>query len=110
MARNVRAAFLLSYLAKHTRRAYASDLEHWFAFCGAMTVDPLAASRAHVDTFAFAGTATSASRRRVRQTAALSSREPLEVENSGPLLRPFRYVSIDSEVLGARGMDMIANR
>ena len=32
---------------------------------------------------AFAGTATAASRRRVRQTAALSSRPPVEVEKSG---------------------------
>ena len=52
MARNVRAAFLLSYSAKHTRRAYASDLEDWFAFCDAVGVEPLSASRAHVDTWA----------------------------------------------------------
>ncbi len=46
------AAFLLSYPTKHTRRAYASDLSAWFAFCDAVGVDPLAASRAHVDTWA----------------------------------------------------------
>jgi site-specific recombinase XerD len=52
MARNVRAAFLLSYSAKHTRRAYASDLEDWFAFCDAVGVEPLSASRVYVDTWA----------------------------------------------------------
>ena len=47
---------------------------------------------------AFAGTAVTASRRRVCQTAALSSREPVEAANSGPLARPPWYVSIASEV------------
>src|ERR1019366_8398464 len=51
-ARNVEAAFLVSYSARHTRRAYASDLRDWFAFCDAVGVDPLAASRAHVDAWA----------------------------------------------------------
>ena len=32
------------------------------------------------------------------QTAALSSREPVEAANSGPLVRPPWYVSIASEV------------
>jgi site-specific recombinase XerD len=51
-ARNVKAAFLLSYPTSHTRRAYASDLSAWFAFCDTVGVDPLAASRAHVDAWA----------------------------------------------------------
>src|ERR1035437_9598127 len=49
-ARDVEAAFLLSYSVGHTRRAYATDLAEWFAFCKTMNVDQLAASRAHVDT------------------------------------------------------------
>jgi hypothetical protein len=51
-ARNVEAAFLLSYPTSHTRRAYASDLGAWFEFCDSMSIDPLAANRAHFDAWA----------------------------------------------------------
>jgi integrase/recombinase XerD len=41
--------FLVGYTG-HTRRAYANDLNHWFAHCAA--TDPLAATRSTVDVYA----------------------------------------------------------
>ena len=45
------AAFLLGYEGA-TRAAYGRDLRHWFDWCAAHDLDPLAAQRAHVDAYA----------------------------------------------------------
>ena len=45
------ASFLLGYCGQ-TRDAYRRDLHSWFLFCADLGVDPLAASRAHVDAYA----------------------------------------------------------
>jgi len=87
MARNVRAAFLLSYSAKHTRRAYASDLEDWFAFCETMSVDPLAASRAHVDTWA-------------RSLAEIDGRTPATVARKLSAVSGFFRYALNEDVIG----------
>jgi site-specific recombinase XerD len=87
VARNVRAAFLLSYSAKHTRRAYASDLEDWFAFCQAMSVDPLAAGRAHVDTWA-------------RSLAEIDGRTPATVARKLSAVSGFFRYALNEDVIG----------
>ena len=46
------AGWLLGYGSPHTRRAYARDLTRWVAWCDQLDVDPLAADRVHVDTWA----------------------------------------------------------
>jgi site-specific recombinase XerD len=86
MARNVRAAFLLSCSAKHTRRAYASDLEDWFAFCEALSVDPLAASRAHVDTWA-------------RSLAEIDGRTPATVARKLSAVSGFFRYAVNEDVI-----------
>jgi site-specific recombinase XerD len=50
-ADQVAAAFLLGYQGS-TRSAYGRDLARWFEFCRSIGVDPLEASRAHVDAWA----------------------------------------------------------
>jgi site-specific recombinase XerD len=87
IARNVRAAFLLSYSAKHTRRAYATDLEDWFVFCQAMSVDPLAASRAHVDTWA-------------RKLAEIEGRTPATVARKLSAVSGFFRYAVNEDVIG----------
>ncbi len=48
---DVARAFLLGY-QENTRAAYARDLGEWFAWCEGHEVDPLQASRLHVDAYA----------------------------------------------------------
>lgn len=50
-AEQVAALFLLSY-KQTTRQAYAVDLRQWFAWCELFDVDPLAARRPHVESWA----------------------------------------------------------
>lgn len=50
-AEQVANAFLLGYVER-TRSAYQSDLRAFFTWCSAHDLNPLAASRAHVDAFA----------------------------------------------------------
>jgi integrase/recombinase XerD len=45
------AAFLLAYEG-HTRAAYSRDLREWFNWCAEYDLDPLDATRGHVDVFA----------------------------------------------------------
>jgi site-specific recombinase XerD len=86
-ARNVEAAFLLSYSARHTRRAYASDLRDWFAFCDAVGVDPLAASRAHVDAWA-------------RSLAEIDGRTPATVARKLSAASGFFRYALNEDVIG----------
>lgn len=46
------AGWLLGYNSPHTRRAYGRDLTGWADWCARLDVDPLAAERVHVDTWA----------------------------------------------------------
>jgi integrase/recombinase XerD len=50
-AQDLAAAFLLAYQG-HTRNAYSRDLREWFTWCSDHDLDPLAATRGHVDAFA----------------------------------------------------------
>ena len=86
-ARDVEAAFLLSYSAGHTRRAYATDLAEWFAFCQTMSVDPLAASRAHVDAWA-------------RKLAELDGRTPATVARKLTAVAGFYRYAVNEDVVG----------
>ncbi len=86
-ARDVEAAFLLSYPTSHTRRAYASDLGAWFAFCDAVGVDPLAASRAHVDTWA-------------RALAEIDGRAPATVARKLTAVSGFYRYAVSEDVIG----------
>jgi integrase/recombinase XerD len=49
-AETLAAAFLLSHHG-HTRRAYARDLTHYFAWCATHGIDVLAVRRPHVDAY-----------------------------------------------------------
>lgn len=46
------AGWLLSFASEHTRRAYRADLQRWGQFCADHDIDPLAATRGHVDAWA----------------------------------------------------------
>ena len=85
-ARDVEAAFLLSYLASHTRRAYASDLGEWFAFCQAISVDPLIVSRAHVDSWA-------------RKLAEIDGRTPATVARKLSALSGYYSYALTEDVI-----------
>lgn len=50
-AEDVAVAFLLGYSGR-TRDAYGVDLREWMTWCQSHGVDPLAATRAHVDAYA----------------------------------------------------------
>jgi len=49
-AKDVAVAFLLGY-GKRTRDAYGADLRDFFTWCDAVGVEPLAATRAHIDAY-----------------------------------------------------------
>jgi site-specific recombinase XerD len=86
-ARDVEAAFLLSYSVDHTRRAYASDLGEWFAFCQAISVDPLIVSRAHVDSWA-------------RKLAEIDGRTPATVARKLSAVSGFYRYAVNEDVIG----------
>ena len=78
---------MLSYSAGHTRRAYATDLAEWFAFCQTMSVDPLAASRAHVDAWA-------------RKLAEIDGRTPATVARKLTAVSGFYRYAVNEDVIG----------
>ncbi|MGD0284806.1 MAG: tyrosine-type recombinase/integrase [Acidimicrobiales bacterium] len=86
-ARDVEGAFLLSYPASHTRRAYATDLSEWLAFCDSVSVDPLAASRAHVDAWA-------------RKLAEIDNRAPATVARKLSAVSGFYRYAVNEDVIG----------
>lgn len=47
--RELVAGWLLQYRSENTRTAYRSDFARWVAWCGAHGLDPLAATRGHVN-------------------------------------------------------------
>jgi site-specific recombinase XerD len=83
----VEAAFLLSYSVSHTRRAYATDLGEWFSFCNAISLDPLAASRAHVDAWA-------------RKLAEIDGRTPATVARKLTAISGFYRYAVNEDVIG----------
>ena len=85
-ARDVEAAFLLAYSAGHTRRAYATDLAEWFDFCGELGVDPLAASRAHIDAWA-------------RKLAEIDGRTPATVARKLSAVSGFYRYGVNEDVI-----------
>ena len=86
-ARDVAAAFLLSYSAKRTREAYESDLEQWFEFCSAVGVDPLAASRAHVDAWG-------------RKLSEIDDRTPATVARKLSTVSGFYRYAVNEDLIG----------
>jgi site-specific recombinase XerD len=50
--RRLVAGWLLGYASANTRRAYASDVAAWLAFCAAHGVGALKATRTHIDAWA----------------------------------------------------------
>lgn len=45
-------SFLMRYRVEHTRKSYEIALRQWFTFCDLANVDPLEASRTHIELFA----------------------------------------------------------
>jgi site-specific recombinase XerD len=86
-ARDVEAAFLLSYSVGHTRRAYATDLAEWFEFCATVGVEPLVASRAHVDAWA-------------RKLAEIDGRTPATVARKLTAVSGFYRYALNEDVIG----------
>ncbi len=86
-ARDLEAAFLLSYPSRHTRRAYATDLGEWFDFCGSISIDPLLASRAHVDSWA-------------RKLAEIDGRTPATVARKLSAVSGFYRYAVNEDVIG----------
>lgn len=86
-ARDVEVAFLLAYSAGHTRRAYATDLAAWFEFCSAVGVDPLVASRAHVDAWA-------------RKLAEIDGRTPATVARKLTAIGGFYRYAVNEDIVG----------
>lgn len=85
-AEKLGAAFLLGYSGE-TRAAYRRDLAKWFAFCADLRVDPLGASRAHVDAYA-------------RQQAEVEGRSPATVARRLSALSGFyRYALGEDAIL-----------
>jgi site-specific recombinase XerD len=78
---------LLSYSAGHTRRAYATDLADWFEFCTAVGVDPLAASRAHVDAWG-------------RKLSEIDDRTPATVARKLSTLSGFYRYAVNEDLIG----------
>jgi site-specific recombinase XerD len=82
----VAAAFLLGY-SGHTRAAYRRDLAEWFAFCSEMGIEPLAARRAHIDSWA-------------RKLAELDGRAPSTVARKLSATAGFYRYAVDEDVIG----------
>jgi len=90
----VAVAFLLSYSATHTRRAYATDLREFFTFCDDVGMEPLAASRAHVDTWA-------------RELAEIDGRTPATVARKLSAVSGFYRYAVNEDVLARNPVDAV---
>jgi site-specific recombinase XerD len=86
-ARQVEVAFLLSCSSAATRRAYTSDLAEWFVACIEMGVDPLRASRVHVDAWA-------------RKLAEVDGRTPTTVARKLSAVSGFYRYAVNEDVIG----------
>jgi len=84
-ADDVARAFLLGY-AGHTRAAYARDLADWGRFCEQVGVDPLQATRAHVDAYA-------------RSLAELEHRSPATVARRLSALAGFYRYALSEDLI-----------
>jgi site-specific recombinase XerD len=85
-ADRVAAGYLLSY-SGHTRGAYRRDLTGWFGFCTDLGVDPLDATRAHVDAFA-------------RQGSEIDGLSPTTVARKLSCLSGFYRYAVNEDVIG----------
>jgi integrase/recombinase XerD len=84
-AEDLAAAFLLAY-SGHTRAAYSNDLREWFGWCSDHDLDPLEATRGHVDAFA-------------RTTAEVDHRSPATVARRLSTLSSFyRYAEVEDAI------------
>ena len=83
-AERLAVAFLLAYQGA-TRDAYGRDLRRWFSWCAAHDVDPLAAQRAHVDTYA-------------RTLAEVKGRSPSTVARHLSTLSGFYRYAVNEDV------------
>jgi site-specific recombinase XerD len=84
-ADDVARAFLIGYEG-HTRSAYAGDLADWGRFCGQVGVDPLEATRVHVDAFA-------------RSLAEVDQRSPATVARKLSTLSGFYRYALTEELV-----------
>lgn len=83
---DVAGAFLLAYTG-NTRLAYRRDLTDFFSFCASIGVDPLRASRVHVDAFA-------------RKLGELDSMSPATVARKLSSVSGFFNYALNEEVVG----------
>ncbi len=84
-AQELATAFLLGYSGS-TRTSYGYDLATWFTFCADHDLDPLAATRAHVDAFA-------------RQMDEVEVLSPATVARRLSTLSGFYRYAVDEEVI-----------
>lgn len=84
-ADDVARAFLLGY-SGHTRAAYARDLADWGRFCEQLGIDPLQATRAHVDAYA-------------RSLAELENRSPATVARRLSALAGFYRYALSEDLI-----------
>jgi integrase/recombinase XerD len=84
-ARDLARAFLLGHTAA-TRDAYRRDLASWFEFCDDVAVEPLAATRHHVDAYA-------------RQQSEVEGRSPATVARHLSTLSGFYTYAVGEEAI-----------
>ncbi|GAA0424689.1 tyrosine recombinase XerC [Acrocarpospora corrugata] len=91
----LKKAWLVSFTSPHTRAAYGTDLDQWFAFCADHELNPLQAVRVHGDAFARwldAGPAPTAPRTLARKLSAISSWYGYATEEGVLATNPFAKV------------------
>ena len=84
---DVAAAFLLAY-SGNTRSAYHRDLTHFFAWCTRHDLDPLAATRGHVDAYA-------------RTLAEVEGRSASTVARKLSTLSGYYRYAVDEEIIAS---------
>jgi len=84
-AAHLASAFLLGYSGS-TRAAYSRDPADWFSFCADHDLDPLAASRAHVDAYA-------------RQLDEMEGRSPATVARRLSTLSGYYRYAVNEDVV-----------
>src|SRR5205823_6624810 len=92
-AEDVRVRFLLSLSSENTRAAYARDLADWGAWLAEHDLDPLGATRAHVDAYA--------------RDLEAQGRSPATVARRLATLAGYYRYAVDEDVLARSPVDRV---
>lgn len=92
-AEDIALAFLVSH-SGHTRDAYGRCLRSWFGWCASHDVDPLQATRAHVDAFA-------------RTLAELEGRSPATVAQHLSAVSGYYRYALSEEKVARNPVDFV---